>query len=149
PALRVAPRVHALVAEATAAGATAIIVDVRDNPGGALTDCGPIAVVVNGASASCAEFLALDLQGRGLVIGEQTAGVADSTTAFFALPNGAGLQVTTAMVQNADGSTYASSVMPDVPVDDDLMVLANGIDAPLQAALEAVREALEAASGGL
>ncbi|CAN5639721.1 S41 family peptidase [soil metagenome] len=148
PALRVAPRVHALVAEATAAGATAIIVDVRDNPGGALTDCGPIAVVVNGASASCAEFLALDLQGRGLVIGEQTAGVADSTTAFFALPNGAGLQATTAMVQNADGSTYASSVMPDVPVDDDLMVLANGIDAPLQAALEAVRESLEAAPGG-
>ncbi|MBA2666351.1 MAG: PDZ domain-containing protein, partial [Trueperaceae bacterium] len=181
PALRVAPRVHALVAEATAAGATAIIVDVRDNPGGALTDClaasgafiahasrrvvsrlvtshvtyeggvvgirtstdtlvpqltldeparfdGPIAVVVNGASASCAEFLALDQQGRGLVIGEQTAGVADSTTAFFALPNGAGLQVTTAMVQNAGGSTDASSVMPDVPVDDDLMVLANGID---------------------
>jgi len=190
PANDVAHRVHALVDEAERSGASALVVDLRDNPGGAIVDCllaatafapeagrvlrsaltsqtivagkgsiavtdavgrtfpqasldaparwtGAVVVLVNDGSASCAEFLAVDLQRAGAtVVGEPTAGAADSATAFVALPFGYGLQVTTARVASLDGVASPSAVAPDVVVDDAAMALAEGRDAVLEAALE-------------
>ena len=181
---------HDLVNAAQRGGARAIVVDLRDNPGGALVDCllaatafapeagralqgaltsqtivaedgaivvtdaagrtfpqtalerparwtGSVAVLVNAGSASCAEFLALDLQrGGATVVGEPTAGAADSVTAFVALPLDYGLQVTTARVADLDGAASPSAVTPDIAVDDAPLGLAAGRDAVLEAALE-------------
>ena len=94
-------------------------------------------VLVNARSASCAEFLALDLQRAGAtVVGERTAGAADSTTAFVALPFGYGLQVTTALVADLGGVGVARAVVPDVIVVDAAMALTEGRDPVLEAALE-------------
>jgi carboxyl-terminal processing protease len=181
PANDVAHRVHALVGEAERSGAKAIVVDLRDNPGGAIVDCllaatafapeagrvltsaltrqsvvaeggaiavtdaagrtfpqaaleaparwtGAVVVLVNDGSASCAEFLALDLQRAGAtVVGEPTAGAADSATAFVALPFGYGLQVTTARVTDQGGvaSPLALAEGRDPVLDAALEVLAN------------------------
>ena len=189
PANDVAHRVHALVAEAERSGASALVVDLRDNPGGAIVDCllaataftpeagrvltsavtrqtvvagagsvavtdaagrtfpqatleaparwtGAVAVLVNEGSASCAEFLALDLQRAGAtVVGEPTAGAADSSTAFVALPFGYGLQVSTARVAGLVGLASPSAVAPDVGVEDAPLALAEGRDPVLEAAL--------------
>jgi carboxyl-terminal processing protease len=188
PPLEVAPAFHALLREAIDAGGRGVIIDLRDNPGGAITEClaaaaafsdapgrvvfgflrqtiqvegsdvivsdavgrtfplaslpervrwpGPTAVLVNAGSASCAEFMATDLQAVGaIVIGEATAGVGNSTTAFVRLPNGFGLAVTTASLVALDGTEVAARVTPDHVIADDLMKLSNGDDAPLRAAI--------------
>jgi carboxyl-terminal processing protease len=191
PPLAVAVAFHALLHEAIDAGASGVIIDLRDNPGGAITEClgaaaafsdapgrvasgflrqtiqmegsdvvvwdaagrtfplaslpervrwsGPSAVLVNAGSASCAEFMATDLQAAGVtVIGEATAGVANSTTAFVRLPNGFGLAVTTASLAALDGADVPARVTPDLVITDDLMKLANGDDALLHAAIALV-----------
>jgi carboxyl-terminal processing protease len=99
---------------------------------------GKVVVLVNRNSASCAEFFALDLQGRALIIGEETYGVADSTTLFLALPGGAGLQITNAQVFPLEGGTYPAAVTPDILLEDDLMALTEGRDVLLEAALSAL-----------
>jgi len=75
---------------------------------------GDVVVLVNARNASCAEFLARDLQRAGAtVVGERTAGAAASTTAFL-----------------------ARAVVPDVVVVDAAMALTEGRDPVLEAALE-------------
>ena len=198
PPLAIAPAFHTLLREAIDADAAAVIVDLRDNPGGAITEClgaaaafaeapgrvvigllrqtvrvegadvvavdaserkfllatlpdrvrwsGPSAVLVNAGSASCAEFMATDLQAAGVpVIGEATAGVANSTTAFVRLPNGDGLAVTTASVTALDGAAVTATVTPDLVIADDLMRLSNGDDAILEAAIAFVTAGLRGA----
>lgn len=86
-------------------------------------------------SASCAEFMAFDLQQLGIpVFGEATAGVANSTTAFVQLPTGDGLAITTATVRALDGSDIPARITPDTVMADDLMALAAGDDGLLAAA---------------
>jgi hypothetical protein len=193
PPLVVAPAFHALIREAKEAGATGLIVDLRDNPGGAMSEClgaaaafsdtpgrlvsgllrqtvrvegnevvvedasgrryplanlpervrwsQPSAVLVNAGNGSCAEFMAFDLQQTGvMVIGEATAGVADSTTTFVRLPNGDGLAITSATVRALDGSSVPARVTPERVIHDDLMALAAGEDGVLLAALQSLSE---------
>ncbi|PZA06701.1 MULTISPECIES: S41 family peptidase [unclassified Meiothermus] len=102
---------------------------------------GPMVVLVNKASASGAEFCALDLQSAGIpVIGEETAGVGDTVTNFFLLRQGGpALQITTFIARRLDGGAYPSRVTPDKAVADDAKALAEGHDVPLEAALGFLR----------
>ena len=189
----VGQQVHRLVAEANSKGAKAMVVDLRDNPGGLVSEFlssgaafvgnfsrqfktrqgsfeqgfrdglvyakrmggreanlalisqpsrweGPLAVLVNSRSASGAEFFALDMQysKRGLVIGELTLGIGNTTTAFFELADGSGLQITTSMAVLPDGQAYPPRSTPDIQVADDLEALAGGHDLPLEKAIEAL-----------
>jgi carboxyl-terminal processing protease len=181
---KVAPRVHELVAQAQSKGAVRMIIDLRDNPGGIVTEClaaagafieapyrrlegtqptveyafrngavygrsgldkplytlapalwkGPVVLLVNQKSASCAEFFALDLQPQALVIGQPTLGVANTATTLQTLSNGAGLQITSSRVYLSDGRMSASRVTPTLNVNDDLQALSAGRDAALEAA---------------
>lgn len=188
----VGPKVHELVALATQRGVRKMVVDLRDNPGGLVSEFlssagaflgdvsrlfrsregvfeqgyrqgqvysrsgrdkeeyvfysisnpahwrGPLAVLVNSRSASGAEYFAADIQlrKRGVVIGEQTSGVANTSTLFVQLMDGSGLQISSSLALQPDGSVYPRSVTPDLPVADDLELRNQGRDLPLAKALE-------------
>ncbi len=98
---------------------------------------GPVAVLVNDATASAAEFFAHDLKEAGaLVVGGPTFGVADTGTSLIGLSNGGGLQITTGKILHPDGRPYRSHVEPDVHVEQDLERLARGEDVALRLAVE-------------
>lgn len=101
---------------------------------------GAAVVLVNSRSASCAEYFAFDLQDAGItVMGEPTRGVANTTTGFFSLLNGGGLQISLSRALRHDGTLYPSRLTPDVFVPDDLKALAEGRDVPLERALDWLR----------
>jgi carboxyl-terminal processing protease len=186
----VGPRIHQLVRQAQTRGAKAMVVDLRENPGGLLSECvsgagaflgslvrkfdsrsgsyeqgfragivytrntrgpeyehyriarpalwkGPLAVLVNRRSASCAEFFALDIQlsGRGQIVGETTSGVGNTATEFLPLLDGSGLQLTTGKALRGK-ALYPEKVIPNVAVKDDLDLLAQGKDVVLERAIE-------------
>jgi carboxyl-terminal processing protease len=191
----VGPHLHTLVGQARARGARAIIVDLRDDGGGAATECisgvapfvgavrhlsqsrreksefgyregvvysrdangrespvygverattwdGPLAVLVNARSASCAEVFAADVQfaKRGPIIGEATFGLGNTSSIFFGLIDGGALQLTIARTFRADGSAYPDRVKPDVIVSDDRTAFEQrGRDLMLERALEIVK----------
>ena len=134
------------------AGVSALVVDVRSNPGGLLTDvvdiCDmllpeglivytedrggareefyadgeywdvPMAVLVNGDSASASEIFAAAVQdtGRGIVVGEVTYGKGVVQT-LHAFPEGDGMQLTTATYYTPSGaSIHGQGVTPDIEV---------------------------------
>lgn len=192
PFFEVAPRFFELLADAERFASGGLIVDLRTNGGGALSDCmltasafgevaarvystvieqtltveggsfvvvdasgrrfpqgsvetfhwpHPVVVLVNATSASCAEVMAFEAQRLGVVvIGEETAGVHDTSTNFFALPSGWGLAVSVSTARDVDGARLPASVTPDVVVEDDLMSIAEGADALLLRALELLAE---------
>ena len=79
---------------------------------------GPVAVLVDGLSVSCAEFLAAGLQDleRAVVIGSQTMGAALSSI-IERLPNGDGFQYAFADFIRPDGSNLeGTGVTPDIAV---------------------------------
>lgn len=186
----VGPRIHQLVRQAQTRGARAMVVDLRENPGGLLSECvsgagaflgsvvrkfdsrtgayeqgfrggvvyskssrgpeyehysiarpalwkGPLAVLVNSRSASCAEFFALDIQlsGRGQIVGETTSGVGNTATEFLPLLDGSGLQLTTGKALRGK-VPYPDKVTPNLSVKDDLDLLATGRDVVLEKAIE-------------
>lgn len=184
-------RVHQLVIQAQERGAKAMIVDVRDNPGGVISEClvaagafvdepyrllrgsvppveylfrqgqifgraglqnplytltqtarwqGPLAVLVNEYSASCAEFFAQDVYERALIVGQPTRGVANTATTLQALSDGSGLQITTSKALRRDGQPYEAQVQPELLAADDLRALADGRDVVLLAALQALQQ---------
>ncbi|MFC6591376.1 S41 family peptidase [Deinococcus lacus] len=190
----VAQRVHDLVGQAKAQGATAMIVDLRGNSGGYLMECdlaasafvpvvtrlawagegqqrtvvaggvrlddhlvtgsvqrpqlweGPLAVLVDSGSASCSEFFAYEVQqsGRGLVVGEPTAGVGNTATRVFPIGTGpaeAGLQLTVLHYAKPGGALYPTQVQPSV--------LAGGGEAYVQALIEGRDLGIEAALAAL
>lgn len=195
PFFEVAPRFFELLAEAERFASGGLIVDLRDNLGGALSDCmltasafgevaprvyssileqtltveggtfvaidasgrrfpqgevasfrwpHPAVVLVNASSASCAEVMAFEAQRLGvLVIGEETAGVHDTNTSFFALPNGWGLAVSVGTARTASGGALPASVIPDIAVEDDRMSLAAGADMVMLRALQVLAEQRE------
>ncbi|GGJ85461.1 S41 family peptidase [Deinococcus aquiradiocola] len=110
---------------------------------------GPLAVVVDQASASCSEFFAFEVQyaRRGPIVGEATAGVGNTATQVFPLGDAA-LQLTVINYVKPDGTPYPTQVKPDVPGKDDISRLAQGEDVLLNAALTALRDAPQAASPG-
>jgi carboxyl-terminal processing protease len=182
---QVGPRIHDLVREAQAKGAREMVVDLRGDGGGLLSEClvgagafvgdtfrrlkgpqyqseegyrsgayfngafrnyrvnpanwtGPVSVLVDSKTASCAEYFAFDLQERrgAMVIGQPTAGVGNTATQVLPLSDGSGLQVTTAQAQRADGTPYPDHVTPDVLLADDFKALADGRDLLLERAVE-------------
>lgn len=186
---QVGPRIHELVRQAQMAGAQAMVIDLRNNGGGVLSEClvgagafvretyrrlqdnlraseqgfkegyyylrfggrdrpqyevqaayweGPVVVLVNERTASCAEYFTFDLQeGRQApVIGQPTAGVGNTATVFLRLSDGSGLQITTSRAQRKDGSFYPDRVTPTLNFSDDWYTLAEGRDLMLEKALE-------------
>lgn len=135
-------------------GASALIIDLRNNPGGLLGDVTaiadqlldgglivytedrsgareefyaeagacelPLAVLVNGSSASASEILAAAVQerGRGAVVGTQTygKGVVQSLVSFES--DGSGMQYTSSRYFTPNGrSIHGEGVAPDVVVE--------------------------------
>jgi carboxyl-terminal processing protease len=194
PAEEIALAVHRLVAEATSAGADALIVDLRDDLGGTydavvavacafeasvgrlfvgpqvgfglrcddgllrvvdpfgrthVSDTLPVTarwggeliVLVNAHTLSCAESLAWELQRHAgaRVVGEPTAGLADTAVQTVPLSNGMRLVLTVATVYDLDGGPVPARVTPDAFVPDDPLRLAEGHDDPLEAALDLLR----------
>jgi carboxyl-terminal processing protease len=104
---------------------------------------GPVAMLVDGGSASTSEVLAAGLRdvGRARVFGERTAGAA-LPSAFKRLPTGDLFQFAIGDVRTPRGETIEGvGVAPDVEVPRRWRDLAAGIDAPLQAAMAWLPEA--------
>lgn len=162
------------------ADVSALVVDVRSNPGGLLTDvvdiCDmllpeglivytedrsgareefyadgeywdvPMAVLVNGDSASASEIFAAAVQdtGRGIVVGEVTYGKGVVQT-LHAFPEGDGMQLTTATYYTPSGaSIHGQGVTPDIEVAlaTDASVTYHAPDAASDAQLATALEAL-------
>ncbi|RTR26258.1 S41 family peptidase [Deinococcus radiophilus] len=105
---------------------------------------GPLAVLVDQSSASCAEFFAYEVQraGVGQVVGEATAGVGNTATRVYAVTGGAGLQMTVLHYAKPGGVAYPVRVQPDLTVQSGeafLRALAQGRDLTLEAGLQALR----------
>lgn len=80
----------------------------------------PLAVLVNGASASASEIMAASVQcfGRGTVIGTTTYGKGIVQTLLTYDTDGAGMQLTTASYFDGDGrSIHKTGVTPDVVLE--------------------------------
>jgi len=100
------------------------------------TFAGPLAILVDGASASTAEILAAGLQdiGRARVFGSQTAGAA-LPSAIIRLPNEDGFQYAEATYASTKGRVLeGSGVTPDVIVKHTRESLLSGRDAVLDSA---------------
>jgi carboxyl-terminal processing protease len=99
---------------------------------------GELVVLVNAQTLSCAESLASELQRRAdaHVVGEATAGLANTAVQMLPLSNGMRLVLTVATVYDLDGGPLPARVMPDLLVLDDPLRLAEGHDDPLEAALD-------------
>ena len=99
---------------------------------------GPLAVLVDGASASTSEILAGGLQDfkRARVFGAQTAGAA-LPSVIEVLPNGDFFQYAVANYVSASGlELEGRGVIPDVVVGHTAEALRQGKDRPLEAALD-------------
>jgi len=109
---------------------------------------GPLAVLVDGLSASCSEILAGGLRdlGRARVFGSRTMGAA-LPSVIEALPNGDGFQYAIANYVSRGGETLeGEGVKPDVEVVPTREDWLHGRDVALEAAEVWIREA--ARSGG-
>ena len=110
----------------------------------------PVAVLVNGMSASASEILASSVQAfdRGVIVGETTYGKGVVQTLLTYDEDGAGLQLTTSSYYDAlDRSIHGVGVQPDVevaltadriPLDPDPEA-----DNQLAAAIEAVQKQID------
>jgi len=97
---------------------------------------GPLAVLIDGSSASTAELLAAGLQssGRARIFGERSAGQA-LPSAFVKLPMGDLFQFAMADIITARGvSLEGAGVTPDEPVQRTRAEVAEGRDAVVEAA---------------
>jgi carboxyl-terminal processing protease len=99
---------------------------------------GPVAILVDGNSASASEFFAGGLQdiGRARIFGTRTVGMA-LPSMIERLPNGDGFQYVFANYISASGrSLEGDGVIPDVEVTHTREALLNGRDLMLEAAVE-------------
>ena len=97
---------------------------------------GPLAILIDGASASTSEIMAAGLKdlGRARLFGTNTAGAALPST-FVRLPNGDGFQYAVAnYVSAAGGVIEGTGVAPDEVVEPDRQSLLRGVDPVIEAA---------------
>lgn len=97
---------------------------------------GPVAVLIDGGSASTSEILAAGLRdlGRARLFGERSAGAA-LPSLFKTLPNGDLFQYAIGDIRSPRGqSLEGTGVAPDEAVGRTAADLASGVDAPLAAA---------------
>ncbi len=97
---------------------------------------GPVALLIDGGSASTSEILAAGLKdlGRARLFGERSAGAA-LPSLFKTLPNGDLFQYAIGDIRSPRGqSLEGAGVAPDEPVGRTAADLAGGVDAPLEAA---------------
>jgi carboxyl-terminal processing protease len=73
------------------------------------------------------------------VIGERTAGVLNTSTSLYPLPDGSTLAITAGRSSSLDGAPHPEFVTPDVELTDDMAALASGRDVILNAALGQVK----------
>jgi carboxyl-terminal processing protease len=112
----------------------------RDYPaqsGGLATDI-PLAVLVNGASASASEIVAGAIQDtdRGILIGEQTLGKGSVQLSHY-LSDGSELRVTIARWFTPNGrAIHEEGLTPDIQVDMTEEDIKAGRDPQLQRAIE-------------
>lgn len=102
---------------------------------------GPLAILVDGLSASCSEFFAGGLQdlGRARIFGSHTAGAALPST-IEKLPNGGGFQYVHGNYISRGGQPLEGrGVMPDVPVPPTRDALLQGRDLVLESAVNWIR----------
>ncbi len=105
---------------------------------------GPLAVVVDGRSASSSEVFASGMQdlGRATIVGEQSSGLA-LMSAFESLPNGDRMQFVFAdLVSPAGKHLEGVGVTPDLVVAPTVAALHSQADPALDAALAKVRKEL-------
>ncbi len=103
---------------------------------------GPLAVLVDGGSASCSEFLAYEVQyasqeqqlSKAVVVGEATAGVGNTATRIFPLLGGGALQLSILNYLKPDGQPYPQRVTPDIKAVTDPLQLSQGRDSMVEAA---------------
>lgn len=103
---------------------------------------GPLAVLVDGLSASTSEFLAAGLQdlGRARVFGSRTAGAA-LVANMIRLPNGEGFEYAFADYVSTGGRRLESNgIVPDVETPYSRAALLEGEDAALAAAIAWINE---------
>jgi len=103
---------------------------------------GPLAVLVDGSSASTAEIFAGGLKdlGRARVFGTRTAGAA-LPSVITRLPNGDGFQYAIANYVSFSGQALESNgVIPDVEVQRTRETLLAGRDTVIEAALDWIRK---------
>jgi carboxyl-terminal processing protease len=103
---------------------------------------GPVAVLVDGLSASCSEILAGGLQDlrRARVFGARTMGAA-LPSVIEELPNGDGFQYAIAHYVSTGGAALeGAGVVPDVEIASSRAALLEGRDAVLEAALAWIHE---------
>lgn len=109
---------------------------------------GPVAVLIDGMSASTSEVFSGGIQemGRAVIIGERSVGAA-LPSFFQKLPTGALFQFAIADFKTPKGVLIEGrGVIPDVEVKYDRASLLAGRDAQLEAAVEQIRKSREKAS---
>ena len=110
----------------------------------------PVAVLVNGETASAAELFAGDLgdYGVGRLFGERTAGCF-GTSRLFRLPDGSGVWITVSALQTgvARRDVHRTGLVPSVAVALRREDLASGRDAGLEAALTWLQDRLSVPNG--
>lgn len=109
------------------------------------TYTGPLAILVDGCSASCAEIFAGGLRdlGRARLFGEVTAGAALPAT-FERFPNGDGFMYPIADYVSKDGDRFEGvGITPDVESPLTRGALLDGRDPALDAAVQWIREEKE------
>lgn len=104
----------------------------------------PVAVLVDGGTASMGEIFAAAIQERhvGLLFGTRTAGNV-AAAQVFPLDDGSALQVTVLEIRSGEGKTLNRvGVEPDLAIETSPADAAGGTDPPLAAAIEHLREKL-------
>ncbi|WP_018467924.1 S41 family peptidase [Calidithermus timidus] len=100
---------------------------------------GKVAVLIDGSTASCGEIMAYVLKEFGQVplIGQRTAGVMNTATEFWPLPDGSAIAITYVRTLKAGGEPLPEFVTPDVEMPYEPEVIARtGRDPMLEKALE-------------
>ena len=123
-----------------------VLIEERDQPLQRIAVTGdvkfpeiPLAVLINGRSASAAEVVAGALQaaGRAQIFGEQSFGKGTSQVVVEDFADGSILKITIGKCRTPAGhSIEGIGITPDVPVELDFVEFLAGQDQQLQAALE-------------